>query len=420
MSNANGRIYIDTSVTPNKGIDVSRDVAHVLGRSTRQFGQLCGDVDKNGVRVNAINMWSLQKPVRRAGGSQPSNWQAASSGNYGINPHGFGAGATALTALRTYAYDGKLNGWEYEPPRGLDHNEGFRVRDFNEYYHYSQRPFDGWSGMATSIVGGNVWFGLDNVVNDWAGIPGSIYYEHLKLTAGSTSKYLKDCYFGVAVFNSANNCIGIITCQNKMGAAQPEYFEDANWSCGFDNIDWPAGTYQVFPFFWISDTDAPMPSGWTSLQYGEIYSIPYTAPKQVVVRNAVTSVVLGGACGIDSEYSSTILIGFGPTLTVEGSGSYTLNQVQVLLSASGGSGSAIIYDTDNDAGYFPVSVSSGGSPYQLVDAPDGSTQGITNCPPQVEKPKLPGSGTYTATVIAVLTPDSGGNPITIQKNYEIS
>lgn len=418
MPHSNGRIYTSNGY----GIDVRGDVAYVIGRSTGDVGQLCGDVNANGVRLNppVINMWSLNKPVRWAEKAQPSNWQAASSGNYGIAPHGFGTGSNALSSLRTYAYDGLLNGWGYEPPRGIgSHNEMYRLLDFNGYDHNSPRPWDGWSGVATSIVGGNVWFGLDNVVNGWAGSPGSIYYEHLKLAAGSTSKYLKDCYFGVAVFNSANNCIGIITCQNKMGAAQPEYFDDANWSCGFDNIDWPAGTYRVFPFFWISDTDAPMPSGWTSLQYGEIYSIPYTTPKQVVVRTAVSTVVLGGACGIDGEYSSTILIGFGPTLTVEGSGTYTLNQLQVLLSASGGSGSAIVYDTDNDAGYYPVSVSSGGSPYQLVDAPDGSSQGITNCPPQVEMPKLPGSGTYTATVIAELTPASG-DPITIQKNYEIS
>lgn len=418
-----GRIFISNGM----GIDVRAYIAHVLGRNTGDVGQLCGDVDAIGNVVNdgegVINMWSLYKPVRNNGPGQGDNWNAAWSGNYGIAPYGFGMGSAALTALRSYTYDGKKNGWVYERPRGtVSHNEWFRVMDFNGYNHSSPKPFNGWTGVETAIRGGNVWFGLDDVVNDWTGTPSSIYYGNIQLKSGSTVKYLRDCYFGVAIFNSTNNCIGLITCQNKMGASQPEYFDDGNWSCGFDDINWPAGTYRAFPFFWISDTNAPMPSGWTNLQYGELYSIPYTTPKQVIVRNAVTTVELGGACGIDGEYSTTILIGFAPTLIIDGTGTYVLNRMQVLLSASGGSGFTTVYDTNSDSAYSPVPVSSSGSPYQLVDSPSGSggDPGITNCPPNVEMPKLPGTGKYTATVIADLTPINGGNPITVQKSYEIS
>ena len=53
MSNRNGRIYIDTSSTPNIGISIS-DIKTVLGDSHNDIGGLIANGD--------VKKWSWHKP----------------------------------------------------------------------------------------------------------------------------------------------------------------------------------------------------------------------------------------------------------------------------------------------------------------------------------------------------------------------
>ena len=59
MAHSNGRIYIDTSVTPNIGVDVIGDVAYVLGKNSGDVGTLCSSTD--------INQWAKYRPIEKAG-----------------------------------------------------------------------------------------------------------------------------------------------------------------------------------------------------------------------------------------------------------------------------------------------------------------------------------------------------------------
>lgn len=70
MAHSGSRIYIDTSVTPNIGIDPQADIAVVLHRrGVGDVGQLCRDCDKNGniLSPRKINIWSKVKPTEVAG-----------------------------------------------------------------------------------------------------------------------------------------------------------------------------------------------------------------------------------------------------------------------------------------------------------------------------------------------------------------
>ena len=95
MAHANGKIYRDTSTNPPYGIDALGDVAVVVQRSTGDWGQLCGDVDRNGADVNKVNIHSVHKPVRSAllGGTEQEIKVPAKYG-FAIDAKSTGSGST--------------------------------------------------------------------------------------------------------------------------------------------------------------------------------------------------------------------------------------------------------------------------------------------------------------------------------------
>ena len=143
MSHSNGKIYVDTTTTPHKGIDIRNDIAYVLGRNTGNLGMLYWDLDRDGnpLANPVVNMWSRHKPVpwsingvknRNPQRAHPNDWHKGINGDYGIVIRSL----TLVTQLPPLI-DGKLNGWSYERDALTA-----RVRDFRDYYHPSPNPFD--------------------------------------------------------------------------------------------------------------------------------------------------------------------------------------------------------------------------------------------------------------------------------------
>lgn len=152
MSHTNTRIYIDTTTDPPTGVTTA-DIAAVLGRSTLDLGQLCGDVrwddaENDWVRVNATNPWAKYKSVR-----DPTITMIARTtiSTYGLGPAtGTGTALTTLPNTKTvqgilnfYSDNATLgpgpynraNGWRYLAPRGKGKGEGganewFRIYDW--------------------------------------------------------------------------------------------------------------------------------------------------------------------------------------------------------------------------------------------------------------------------------------------------
>ncbi len=152
MSHANGRIYIDTTTTPHKGIDVRGDIATVLGVNTGDVGQLCRD---NGGR---INIWAKYKPFRSSGFIVTD--QQRENANFGLSfpiLHSVNSTSGSGTIYNQYENDTeeaikkRRNGWEYLKPRGGTISEWYRVLDFNGYYHDAEVPLTAGDGAEHAV-----------------------------------------------------------------------------------------------------------------------------------------------------------------------------------------------------------------------------------------------------------------------------
>ena len=406
MGHNNGLIYAP--------INIEQDIAATLCLTTGGVGFLCGDVDGNGNRLDAVNPFSLIKPVRYSHFEHSAGWNASDNDNYGIAPKitSTGTSAQGLAALLTQTYDGKMNGWEYEAPRGTANNrkEYFRPDDYHGYKHDSPRLWNGMAYINRVVYGGQFACGLNDVVSDYnydqqeAVSPDSIYYAHILLSVSDTQKRLSACYFGVAVFDSNNNCVHVSTCDKAMGAeATAGSRPDEKWSVELDNVSWSIGTYTAYPFFWISDTSGPMPSNWQSDPYGAFYTVPYTMPFTIDVVGSANSSI-SGTCGIDpaepGDLPSQIRIGYDIKITV----SYaTLELRRFRLWLDDGT---LIYDSANDSQYSVPTMdsASGVTDFNLITSLDGTEIGIVpNCPVQ----KVVPSGNYKLNAKAWLSNAQG-------------
>ena len=142
MSHANGKIYRDTSVDPPIGIDALGDVAAVTGHNTGDWGQLCGDVNENGVAVNKVNVNSVHKPVRSSlkGGTEQ---EVKVPAKYGFQVDTKAAGSNTLTFIQGLRSQGaNYAHWNWNKPRGEDRTpkEAYRITDF-EGYNHNQLPY---------------------------------------------------------------------------------------------------------------------------------------------------------------------------------------------------------------------------------------------------------------------------------------
>lgn len=173
MPHQNGRIFVDSSTTPHRGIDIRGDIAAVLGRNTGDLGQLCGDVDGSGNNVGRINPWSKYKPVRYPQINTDSypNWWKAQDGFCGLTPWST-TDINVMVSPNSAAedpFDGNMNRWTYAPPRGLSQNEPFRVMDFNEYRHNAEPPVFGVDVSYITIPNtGKSYMVVSAIVNDSA------------------------------------------------------------------------------------------------------------------------------------------------------------------------------------------------------------------------------------------------------------
>ena len=162
MGHTTSRCYLPS-------LDFKGDVAYVLGRTTGDEGQLCGDVDGNGQDQNKIQKWSLYKPVRlnKLGILTEADFKSVNYG-YEINSYQY---------LRTQgasqgAVDAWLAGtiWAYLKPRGkTTYNEWYRITDFDQYDSGSLCPFQVTYNNEPTI-GKSAQYNCEFVANivDWA------------------------------------------------------------------------------------------------------------------------------------------------------------------------------------------------------------------------------------------------------------
>lgn len=153
MAHSNGLIYIDTSTTPHKGVEIA-DLQTVLGRSTGDLGLLCSDqewYDNNGTPtlrpVNRINKWAKYKPIKDTTLGVLTSATRKSKDQGFVNIY-YQTAEACFNAARSIV-DGSVANWAYERPVGGIGVSPLRLLDFSNenspaspgYNHSAENPF---------------------------------------------------------------------------------------------------------------------------------------------------------------------------------------------------------------------------------------------------------------------------------------
>ena len=106
MGHSGSRCYLPS-------LDFVGDVSYTLGRNTGDEGQLCGDVDGNGLVVDAIKKWAAFKSCRH---SKKGDLTTAEREDvyYGMNITPCGPNGDVASFISRYTSE-----WTHLKPRGL-------------------------------------------------------------------------------------------------------------------------------------------------------------------------------------------------------------------------------------------------------------------------------------------------------------
>lgn len=235
MSYVNGRIYVDTSVTPNVGVSIY-DVQRALGTNNDDLGQLC--------MHDSINMWARYKPETPVTGLvtydiRPITLQQRALNGYSIRAlqnQQYGNLSSLVTDLR--------NGTAREPftyikPTGGD-NSPYRLTDFENYWHnapcpivFPYNPTDKL-GVTSSSTLQLYYYVTEN---------GSAYGLGLAdLRLQNDSQDLSSYYFGILIYN-ANNYYAA-TQSTPMGRGTAEGLDVT-----LSGVSQTPAKYTMIPFF---------------------------------------------------------------------------------------------------------------------------------------------------------------------------
>lgn len=232
-----------------KNISLVEDIRAVLGESSYKASVLCTSAK--------INMWSLRKPVHIANTPFPdrnSEWWRGTNNNCGIEVPIVGL----YTSIKTY-YEGNLNGWWYDRPRGGSASP-YRLGDFMLYYNKAEPPIAGWS-VSTKVTKGsnitaNMMLAPSRVDGGSDGLVGSMGDAVTLDDIYVGGKPLREWKMGIVVFDSSGNSKGRVISDNQM--------------CSFNTQHLTEGqTYTVYPFLALNgpvgQTDTDIANSYTTL-----------------------------------------------------------------------------------------------------------------------------------------------------------
>lgn len=201
----------------NDGLAV-RQIARCLSRSTLDVGQLCGDINKEGVRVFMINKWTLRKPEHIEQLEPISDKQRAEN-NYGfdasvISTHGGnGAIKELFDIANAHGFD-----WPYTPAKA----PYFRVLDFDGYYHKASAP---WSLDSKGLTGVAAPTRIDCVRNNEAEIKLENMYVFTEQTVDPSQLYL-----GVITRKTGTDTTRLYVSGNTLDMMMGNESDSTNWS----------------------------------------------------------------------------------------------------------------------------------------------------------------------------------------------
>lgn len=233
-------------------IHLIEDIRAVLNESSNNLSALCTSPQ--------INMWSLRKPVHIAYTPFPDRsgeWWRGTNNNCGIEVPIVGSYDNVKSL-----YDGNLNGWWYDRPRGGAASP-YRIGDFGGYYHKAVVPVKSWSVSSKVTQGNNIIATLMMVMNreDGKDTGNGLLVESLgdSVTMGDIyvgGKPLSQWKLGIIVYDSSGNSKGRVISDSL--------------SCSFNTKHLTEGqTYTVYPFLALNgpvgQMDTDIANSYTSL-----------------------------------------------------------------------------------------------------------------------------------------------------------
>lgn len=236
MPNSNGRIYVDTTVTPNLGVSVA-DVQTVLGEtSENDVGRLCTH--------SAINMWARYKPETAVTGLTsfgitPITLQQRTLNSFSIETK-VNAGVSSVSTLVDRLRAGtQQDCFIYKKPFGTP-TSPYRISDFNNYWHNApcpiRAPYNTTDTLGVTSQGKlQLYYYVD--------VTGSDYGLGLKdLRFQNDTQQLSSYYFGILIYN--NSTYAAATQDHVMGTAQQEGLDVT-----LTGVPQTTATYTMVPFF---------------------------------------------------------------------------------------------------------------------------------------------------------------------------
>jgi len=279
MSNYDGKIYIDTSSTPNVGVSVA-DLQTVLGvNNENDFGRLSVN--------SSVKMFAKYKPLRSSKLGMLTELERRAL-NYGISFSTYNSAAGIATA-----YDNGT-GWEYLKPRGLNGggtgvHEWYRPLDFANPNNVASYGYN--HGCVSFIASvdvpstyqrrtdtGNVGYVVRGYWTPSNQLPsGNVSWADLSIDG---TLDLDDMYFGIIIkkgssyyAKTASSTIG-----SNAYVSEVEILDTQMNALG-------DGTYYVYPFIYNSQLS------WgtvTSLVSGAL-TLPGISRSQVTISSAAAS-----------------------------------------------------------------------------------------------------------------------------------
>ena len=276
MAHSGGKIYVDTSVTPNIGISIA-DIKAVLGSPRHPVtGKEINDIGGL-ITYGDINIWAKYKPVRINSMKHPNaNWWKADDGNCGLQAYGAHNYANLASVI-----DGSddLKGWIYYHPLGASAftPSWFRFLDFDGYNHQAGGPVVDYSlerdrlspGEDISLVIPVNQDGTDSLT------PSDIMIDGTAMSA---------LYLGAFVKLQSSGTIKAVKAAATLAAGSGRLT--------ISTTGWAYGTYKIYPF--LSTVPIAQTSQFTG--EGEFYTIPFISAQEFEIGNYSShSLILPGA-----------------------------------------------------------------------------------------------------------------------------
>lgn len=263
----NGRIYIDTNSTPNKGVEIA-DLQAVLGLSNNDIGALI----HNGATMGRINKWAKYKPIHYPGKFKLDDADFRGR-NTDYNDFGLVFGLkvpSQISVINPSAFH--ATSWDYlgfPNATGLPGTSMYRLLDFDGYSAnaraniYGIIPSTSKFYINTTVAICSLYSAIEEgfIVNNTSGVDLARFVVDLdpddddsvlmqRLTRCYPAILIGNYLTGVGVYNTTSGQLDYSTIVKSNGSggyvvSSPQWCVDMNKLDGSGNAPWSSNTNAV-------------------------------------------------------------------------------------------------------------------------------------------------------------------------------